>query len=279
MEATGLIRRLPGRTAGYAAIAPEVGLELLLQRREEEVRRARVAASALTERFHQGRISRPPSDLVEVITGQQDVNEQYAAIYRTARDQLRVMTRPPYHQSLEENRTITAEAHGRRLLLRAIIDPRYIEQWGFDLIREDIRRGEQYRAIEHVPLKLVVADDRVALIPLENPPNGIQSALLVRSSALLEALVDVFETLWQLASPLDILTSDRDLEIAGTSLSENERLLVALLAAGIPDDVIAQRLAVSLSTVHRRIQSLKARLGAASRFQAGLQAARHGWFS
>jgi DNA-binding NarL/FixJ family response regulator len=43
------------------------------------------------------------------------------------------------------------------------------------------------------------------------------------------------------------------------------------------DDVIARQLGISERTVRRRVADLAARLGAASRFQIGAQAARRGW--
>jgi DNA-binding NarL/FixJ family response regulator len=51
-----------------------------------------------------------------------------------------------------------------------------------------------------------------------------------------------------------------------------------LLAAGLKDEAIARQLGVSLRTIHRRTGDLLDRLGARTRFQAGMQAARQGLF-
>jgi DNA-binding NarL/FixJ family response regulator len=53
--------------------------------------------------------------------------------------------------------------------------------------------------------------------------------------------------------------------------------LLALMAAGLKDEVVARRLGLSLRTVRRRIANLMDELGADTRFQAGLEAARRGW--
>ena len=53
-------------------------------------------------------------------------------------------------------------------------------------------------------------------------------------------------------------------------------VVLNLLAAGLTDDAMARHLGVSVRTVQRRVREICARLGARTRFQAGLQARRHG---
>ena len=52
--------------------------------------------------------------------------------------------------------------------------------------------------------------------------------------------------------------------------------MLKLLDAGLKDEAIARQLGVSMRTARRRISSLIAKLGVGTRFQAGLEAARHG---
>jgi DNA-binding NarL/FixJ family response regulator len=60
-------------------------------------------------------------------------------------------------------------------------------------------------------------------------------------------------------------------------LSEQDRKIITLMAAGVTDDAIARRLRLSRRTVSRRIATLLDRLGATTRFQAGVQAAHRDW--
>ena len=53
--------------------------------------------------------------------------------------------------------------------------------------------------------------------------------------------------------------------------------LLALMAAGLKDEVVARQLGLSLRTVRRRIAHLMDELDADTRFQAGLEASRRGW--
>ena len=62
-----------------------------------------------------------------------------------------------------------------------------------------------------------------------------------------------------------------------TALPAEDAQLLALMAAGLKDEVVARRLGLSLRTVRRRIAQLMRELDADTRFQAGIEAARRGW--
>ena len=53
--------------------------------------------------------------------------------------------------------------------------------------------------------------------------------------------------------------------------------LLRQLAAGAKDEQIARTLGIGLRTVRRRVADLMIELGADTRFQAGVEAARRGW--
>ncbi|HEY8820946.1 MAG TPA: LuxR C-terminal-related transcriptional regulator [Dermatophilaceae bacterium] len=53
--------------------------------------------------------------------------------------------------------------------------------------------------------------------------------------------------------------------------------ILSLLSDGRSDSTIARESGISVRTVERRVRSLMDRLGAKTRFQAGVQAARRGW--
>ncbi|MGW4381014.1 response regulator transcription factor [Kitasatospora sp. NPDC004531] len=60
-------------------------------------------------------------------------------------------------------------------------------------------------------------------------------------------------------------------------LSPMERQLLVLLAQGLTDAAAAKRLSVSVRTERRMVAELMHRLGASSRFDAGVRAARRRW--
>lgn len=87
---------------------------------------------------------------------------------------------------------------------------------------------------------------------------------MVRSPVLVGALTSLFEELWRGSVPL------------GTT-GDPHRQVAALLSQGLTDEAIARRLGLSVRTVRARIARIMAELGARTRFQAGVLAARAGW--
>jgi DNA-binding NarL/FixJ family response regulator len=114
----------------------------------------------------------------------------------------------------------------------------------------------------------MIGDDHTALLVPEPDRPGLDESLVVHAGGLLSAFTGLFETLWTLGVPV---SGDR------APLSEQDRKIVTLMAAGVTDEAIARRLDLSRRTVVRRIAVLLDRLGATTRFQAGVQAAHRGW--
>ncbi|WP_395659267.1 helix-turn-helix domain-containing protein [Nocardioides sp.] len=155
-------------------------------------------------------------------------------------------------------------AEGRRS--RAIYPMRVLQE-APEVVRNRAAAGEQVRLLPEVPTRMFIIGTSHAVLP---EPLGFidEPRSLVRQQGLVEALVLLFEQLWDRADPLPgVEQSQPDLR----------RALVRQLAAGAHDEQIARQLGISLRTVRRRVADLMTDLGADSRFQAGVEAARRGW--
>lgn len=128
--------------------------------------------------------------------------------------------------------------------------------------------GAEVRTVPVVPTDATVVDGALAMLPGEGRVAGLTA---VRLPSVVGTVVALFEQLWASAAPLT--PSD----VAGGSvLSSRERELLALLSAGCTDESAAARLGISVRTVRRMMAAIMTRLGARSRFQAGLKAAGRG---
>ena len=138
-----------------------------------------------------------------------------------------------------------------------------------DVLTARAQAGEQVRLLSDLPTRLMVIGTTHAVLP---EPLGYadEPRLLVRQRALVEALILLFEQLWERAAPVPAL--DR-----GEARPDLRRYLLQLLAAGQKDEQIARALGMSLRTVRRRVADLMTELGSDSRFAAGVEAARRGW--
>lgn len=279
LESRGLINRLPGSPARYAAIAPEIALEVLILQREEELKRARWYAEQLSTRFHHAAAGRDPAELVEVITGRPAIRQRWEQLQRAAREQVRGIDKPPYtvNKPPNEAEAVETEQLARGVTYRIIYDSSGLAT--FHDLHRDIERsielGERARVLTNAPCKLVIFDDRYALLPLQASPTTAQAMVVVHQSGLLEALCALFESLWAQALPFPVPVGDTP--PAADQPTTDEARLLALLVTGMPDESIAKTLGLSYRTFQRRMRNLMNRLGAETRFQAGLRAAFLGW--
>ena len=120
-------------------------------------------------------------------------------------------------------------------------------------------RGEQSRTAQ-VPMKLLLADGEVALIPSMRSyePGQELRASLVRHPQLVEALVWLFEV-WDQSVP--IMTS--------TYNDPRRQMLVSMLMTGSTDGAIATQLGINVRSVRRWISELMDELGVTTRLQLG----------
>ncbi|MFG1679293.1 LuxR C-terminal-related transcriptional regulator [Nonomuraea sp. NPDC049269] len=141
-----------------------------------------------------------------------------------------------------------------------------------DHLRDRVAEGVEVRVAPVVPTRMLVYDRRVAVVQAD-PEDVGAGAVLIRGANVVRSLATIYDYLWLTASePQDVPRS-----ADGTALTEQQRAVLLLLAAGTKDDVIARRLGVSTRTVTRLVGELTTMLGASSRFQAGVRAARLGW--
>ncbi len=140
-------------------------------------------------------------------------------------------------------------------------------------LRNSTLAGERYRVVPSLPFKLIIVDRRIAILPLTvTKPDG--NVLLVRASALLDALAVVFDMFWERAAPITFsATSASRIGDPARGLSREVDEVLPLLAAGLNDKSIAHQLDYSLRTLERRVVEIMESLGARTRFQAGWLAA------
>ena len=116
-------------------------------------------------------------------------------------------------------------------------------------------------------LRLALLDAEVAVIP-RDPHDHVQGALVTRDP---DAVAYVGLLMSQLMAGAVPYQRANRLE-----LSERQRVIVGLLAAGLTDEAIARRTGVTDRTVRRSIAELLEMFDVSSRFALGVEAAKQG---
>lgn len=123
--------------------------------------------------------------------------------------------------------------------------------------------GAEYREHTEVPVKLLVFDRRVALLPVD-PLDLDAGTLEIDHPAVVAALVALFEQQWATAA------DPCQRGVPPIVLTPREKAIVGLLAEGHTDSSAAQRLGISRRTIAYILRALMDRLGVDNRFQLGL---------
>ncbi|MFI5620277.1 LuxR C-terminal-related transcriptional regulator [Streptomyces sp. NPDC051567] len=140
-------------------------------------------------------------------------------------------------------------------------------------LRERAELGVEIRLSPVVPMNMFLADENFALL-LTDPHESAAGAIVAKGTALVRSYLALYEYCWQCATPYGEESSAGQ---GGDGLSEQQQAALHMLASGIKDEQIARNLGVSLRTASRLLSEIMQELGAASRFEAGVRAARLGW--
>lgn len=271
----GLAVRASGRPPCFTATAPDVAVTALIQEREHRLDAARSLVHELMRVHREALRTSDPDIAVQLLTDREDIHAAFLRLTGDARHQVRAFDRPPYVDRPGSNLEWQLRSQRAGVTYRCVYD-RAAVAWPGRLagdILASVRAGEQARVRPELPLKLVICDDRAAIIPVSVAPGGHVAAYLVHRSPMLVALEALFEAEWARAAPLhDGQRQERDARD-----QDGHRALLLLLASGSTDQAIARAQGWSQRTTQRRIHRLMSDLGASTRFQAAALAARRGW--
>jgi DNA-binding CsgD family transcriptional regulator len=216
-----------------------------------------------------------PPHLVSLISDRAEISGLSASLMNTAYQDWMTLENLCTEMPLTEDfASPPLPAFGGRVRCRSIYEAAAMEDpVARQIIATCVEAGEEARLLQQIPMKMKLADQATAMLPLA--PAGTTGALLIKAPVVVAALREYFELLWERATPVN----------AHRTLPEEDRLTSAqqqvldLMAEGLLDAGIANRLGVSLSTVRRHITVIMSRLNVTSRFAAGAAAQRRGWIA
>jgi len=133
--------------------------------------------------------------------------------------------------------------------------------------------GAKVRFTTSVPGRSLVIDRKIALLRIPTDDPAKLGLAVVREPNVIAWMISTFEQLWAEAQTLeDALSRDQE----EPELDQTRTAILRLMAEGEKDEAISRRLSISVRTCRRQIADYMAQVGATSRFQAGVIAARAG---
>jgi hypothetical protein len=268
-EANGLASHSPERPRRYIPTPPEIAVDFLIQEQSGIIESVRSAIPALQSLTPTAPAQSNEPELVEIITNRVALGRILEQQQRDMQSEVFAFQRAP--ELYPEGHQKVVPKH---LRIRSISDSTYISLPGrLELLRKLVELGEEARYAHSLPMKMIVWDRRIALIPL-SIENQEGPALLVRGSSLLDALCALFDLMWERSAPVAFAHGAQPAEPkTNPRLSKAAESLIPLLAAGLNDKVITHQGDLSKTTLNRRIAELMQAFDARTRFQLGWRAA------
>ena len=275
LEQAGFSYRVRQDPVQYAAASPSA-LDAAILRRLADLREAQERIGEFATRYRATQLEADAVGVFEVIRGAGALRERTREMVTSARSEALNMLKPPLiamrpADHVEPSATVRG---------RVVYDRDLVRDAGvLDAIKA--RPGRHYEVRVHtlVPVKMLVIDRSMALLPVQQhdeTPVGV----LITESAVLDSFLALFEYVWETATVLPAVTADdpADPDSPGRfPLSAEDRHLLALLLAGLTDQAIAGHFRVSVRTVERRVRALLDAAHVRTRIQLAWEAARQHW--
>lgn len=269
IESKGLASHSPERPRRYIAASPELAIEALASQRVADIERARAAIPVLKKQIISTANTQESEQLVELITSRAALGQIVVQMLQAAQSEIVGFQRAPTLQIQGFPFEMPPD-----LRIRTVSDAGYLAVPGaMNSLRLDIEKGEEARVSPTLPVKMLIVDRRVGLVPLNVEDQG-GPVMLVRSSSLLDSLYALFELTWERSTPV-VFTQSGKLKAGkpDSRLSDAAEQVLPLLAAGLNDKAIAFEAGMSTTTLNRRIGELMKSFGTRTRFQLGWRAA------
>lgn len=282
LDIRGLISQLSEDV--WVTNPPDTALVDQASRLEEHAATIRAAAPGIARIYYDARARDRLDDRdvgVELLDSLDDVNTAMAELFAGARRRVFSMrTRSPRVLSMMKS---DPSRHGvpvlnrsrETLSLRVTFDTVLLEEdHGLPEAISRRLRLDDIRFAANVPFTATASDSGVTVMDLQDQTAGSVGVRITHPdvSAAIRQVIDntwAYGVKW--AGPGGT-NPDRP-----TLLDPRDREILALMVSGAADAVIARQVGISQRTVERRVRRLLELLGAGTRFQAGVQAARRGW--
>jgi DNA-binding NarL/FixJ family response regulator len=271
LKQRGLVSQATGEPVRFVASSPGT-VEAMISNRLRELREAQEVLDILADKRRAVQQS-GEAGVFEVVHGQQALRHHALHLLRTARFEVVNMIKPPLIAVQSHERVLPGDGVHNR----AIFETGALEVAGaLDAITDGINHTGEVRVHSKLPVKMLAVDRSVALVPLaqqDSPPVG----MLIYPSAVLDALIALFEFVWDRAVSLQMLDPRSAAGTTDSVLSPEDRQLLSLLLAGLTDEAIAAHFRVSVRTVQRKVHALMEVANVRTRMQLAWEAARQGW--
>ncbi|AXI78849.1 helix-turn-helix transcriptional regulator [Peterkaempfera bronchialis] len=273
----GLLRATSD-SRGFTPVAPETAVAWLLAVEEESaarwisaVQERRSTISALAANMMQLQAKSSTETRIQLLTGEERISAALHGASVTVQSEILSMhpgaplPKEALEASMARNRSVLERGVTMRSIHLEAMDRVPYAKAHLEALQES---GCQVRVTPTLPFRLILVDQVLAYVTAPVKGAGL-SALEIRGDEVCWLLRQAFEHCWLHGRPVVRSGSAEE----GVDLSDREKAVLRMLAAGYTDDSVARALGISTRTLRRMTTMILEKIGARSRFEAGVRSA------
>ncbi len=222
--------------------------------------------SGILGQYGSGRLRPTTTSGVELVPDAESLDLVMAEMSRRSRRQVDFLAPLPEEGVYNEAAVVNVGLAARGIRMRGVwFERQFPDRPPSPGVRRLAMAGG-VRTVDGFPMKAIVWDESVALIP-QDPADFTSPPLLIAQPALVAIVSDMIEHHWARGVPwIGFLPSKE--------LSTRQRTILGLLVEGLTDEAISRRLGIGERTVRRDVAHLMDTLGVSSRVTLGAEAIR-----
>ncbi len=197
----------------YSAIKPSIAIENLLSVFKAEVNRKQQLADSfeveLMKLYNSNEHVEDPMDYIEVLTDTGQIRDRWLKIQGSTIHELIGFTKPPYTKALNDNIEVESSVLRRKVVVKSVYEYTGLdtkEKENLAKVMQGYQKiGEEVRASEELPMKLVISDGTISMFALNDRISLKPSitTMIVNHPGFAVAMKKVFDSYWQTSITLN----------------------------------------------------------------------------
>jgi DNA-binding NarL/FixJ family response regulator len=262
LESGLLVEGIPG----VRVLPPAEAAQMLVSRHEMELNQQekRLAACRAQAEYFKSLTSSTSAREQEIVTGAVAIQNLLRSLSEASETEIDTLV-PGGRldaSTIASAQETNAEAYGRGVKARTVYlsiarkDPKTVQH-----LHWLAENGAQVRTLPKLPVRMLISDRKTALLPL-NLQNAMDGVVIYRNQVLVKALLELFESIWQIAQPLGP-QSPKHLQ----GMGDFERTIMEMVVQGKNDVEIGKKLAINERTVRRKMEEAMKTFGVGTRYE------------
>jgi sugar-specific transcriptional regulator TrmB len=191
-----------GKINYYLAVAPSVAFQNILHNEEETLRAKIKGVQELNGVYKKRKKEEIPYEFVEVLKGRQ-IKQSIKNLLDEAKKEILIFFRLPTERNekeMEDSVKFEISVLRKGIKVRCLYDKINIDShetdWILPYLRKVSNQGEEGRVIKHLPINMLIVDEKAATFSLTHREEKDETVFLFNHPALIAVMKYAFEYQW-----------------------------------------------------------------------------------